>query len=184
MAEHGESSYRRFLHGDKTALEELIRTYSDSLVRFACGYLRDEAAAEDVMEDTFAALYMKAPRLHNDGNLRASLYRTARNKCRDYLRRHREHVPLEDVENVLMGGDAAADYEAKERAKAVNACMRALPEQYREVLHLVYYEGMPLEVAAAVMGRTPKQIYNLHARAKNTLKKLLEKEGITHEDIR
>ena len=184
MADHGESSYRRFLHGDKTALEELIRTYSDALVRFAYGYLRDEAAAEDVMEDTFAAMYMKAPRLQNEGNLNAYLYRAVRNRCMDYLRRHREHVPLEDVEAVLIGGDAAADFEAKEQSKTVNACLQALPVQYREVLHLLYYDGLAPETAAAVMGCSPKQVYNLHARAKSTLKKLLEKEGITHEDIR
>ena len=183
MAEYGESSYRRFLHGDKTALEELIRTYSDALVRFALGYVKDPTIAEDVMEDTFAALYMKAPRLRDEQRLRAYLYRIARNKCMDYLRNHRDDVPLEDVENVLFCCDAEADVEVRERNRQLYLCMQGLPEQYREVLQLMYFDGFDLTRTAKIMGRNPKQVYNLHTRAKNALKKLLQKEGISHEDL-
>jgi len=183
MAEHGESSYRRFLHGDKTALEELVRTYSDALVRFALGYVKDPDVAEDVMEDTFAALYMKAPRLRDEGRLRAYLYRIARNKCMDYLRRHREDIPLEDVENLLSGCDAETDLARKERNRLLYDCIQKLPEQYREVLQLMYFDGFDLVQTGKIMGRNPKQVYNLHTRAKNALRKLLQKEGISYEDL-
>ena len=44
MKEHGVSSYRRFLRGETDALEVLVTTYSDELVRFAFGYVKSEAA--------------------------------------------------------------------------------------------------------------------------------------------
>ena len=59
MKESGEALYRRFLAGDNAALEALVGQYSDALVRFACGYVGDTAAAEDVMADTFAALIVR-----------------------------------------------------------------------------------------------------------------------------
>lgn len=183
MAEHGESSYRRFLHGDKTALEILISTYSDALVRFACSYVKNASVAEDVMEDTFAALYMKAPRLRDEEHLRAYLYRIARNKCLDYLRKHREHVPLSELENVIAGCDTEQDAALRERNLQLYRCLQQLPEQYREILQLMYFDGFDLAEAAKIMKRSRKQAYNLHTRAKHTLKLLLQKEGISHEDL-
>ena len=98
MKEYGESSYRRFLRGDKTALEELVSTYSDELVRFVCTYVKSEAVAEDVVSDVFATLFMKGKRFTDADKLRAFLYKMTRNRAIDYLRRHRKELPLEDVD--------------------------------------------------------------------------------------
>ena len=101
MKEHGVSSYRRFLRGETDALEVLVTTYSDELVRFAFGYVKSEAAAEDVVSDSFATLFMKAKSFSEDDQLRAFLYKIVRNRSVDYLRRHRRELPLEDVEGAL-----------------------------------------------------------------------------------
>ena len=183
MPEFGESSYRRFLQGDKIALEEMIRTYSDSLVRFAYCYVKDASAAEDIMEDTFAALFMKAPRLSDETHLRRYLFKIARNKALDRLRRYRQEVPLCDVENVLSDGDLQGDALQRQRDETVYICLQKLPRQYREVLELIYFEDFSTEEVCRIMGKGTKQIYNLHTRAKIALKELLQKEGISHEDI-
>ena len=183
MGEFGESSYRRFPQGDRSALEELIRTYSDSLVRFAYSYVKSSAAAEDVAEDTFAALFVKGKHFGQEPQLRAWLYKVARSKCIDYLRRHKREIPLADVENVLHCDDAEADVARCMRNETIYVCMQALPEQYREVLQLTYFDGFSLQQTCRIMGKSSKQVYNLHARSKIALKQLLEKEGITHEDI-
>ena len=51
------------------------------------------------------------------------------------------------------------------------------------MLQLLWFHGLSVEQAAQVLGKTVKQIYNLHARGKIALKTLLEKEGITREDL-
>ena len=48
MAEIGVSSYRRFPKGDQTALDQLLISYSDALVRFAYSLVHNAAAAEDI----------------------------------------------------------------------------------------------------------------------------------------
>jgi RNA polymerase sigma-70 factor (ECF subfamily) len=61
--------------------------------------------------------------------------------------------------------------------------MQKLPEDYRVALYLSYFEGFSLGAAGRIMGKTEKQMYNIHARAKIALRKLLEKEGVTCEDL-
>ncbi len=183
MSEFDDSSYRRFLRGDPDALEALIRTYSDPLVRFAYCYVGSSAAAEDVMEDAMADVLVKGKRFADEAHFRAYLYKAVRHRAIDYLRRHRSLVPLEDVENILACGDLERDVMKRQRDETVYACVQALPEQYRQILTLTYFDGFSPEEAGRILSKSPKQVYNLLARAKAALRKNLEKVGISHEDL-
>ena len=66
-----------------------------------------------------------------------------------------------------------------ERSRMLHLCMEELHPAYREALYLVYFEGMRHAEAAAVMRKTEKQIADLVYRGKASLRKALEKEGIT-----
>lgn len=183
MKEYGESSYRRFLRGETDALEVLVTTYSDELVRFAFGYVKSEAAAEDVVSDVFATLFMKAKRFSEEDQLRAFLYKMTRNRAVDYLRRHKRELPLESVEASLSVPGTEGRLLRKERDEALYRCLGQLPRQYREVLELTWFEEFSNEQVASILGKSAKQVYNLRARAKETLRTLLEKEGINREDL-
>lgn len=184
MSDKGFSLYIQYLDGDEGALEALVRRYSDPLIRFAYCYVQSAAEAEDIMEDTVVALILKRKRLTDGDALHGYLYKTARNKAIDCLRRRsRRDVPLEDVENVLTAGDLEADVSRRARNQTVYRCMQALPEQYKEVLHLTYFEGFSPAEVSHILKRSPKQVYNLLSRSKNALRELLTKEGITHEEL-
>lgn len=183
MAEIGASSYRRFLRGDQTALAEFISQYSDALVRFAYSFVRNSSAAEDVAAEAIAILYMKTKKFPDEVHMRAYLYKIARNKALDYLRRHKNEVPLEDVENVLGSGNPETDAIRQERDAAVYRCMQAMPDQYRQVLQLAYFDEFSNLQICSVLGKNSKQVYNLLSRARSALKQELQKEGITHEDL-
>ena len=183
MKEHGVSSYRRFLRGETDALEALVTTYSDELVRFAFSYVKSEAAAEDVVSDAFATLLLKARSFSEDIQLRAFLYKMVRNRAVGHLRRRKRELPLEDVETNLSIPGAEGQLLRKERNEALHRCLAQLPAQYREVLELTWFEEFSNEQVASILGKSAKQVYNLRARAKETLKTLLEQEGITREDL-
>ena len=68
------------------------------------------------------------------------------------------------------------------RNRILHGCMGEMNPDYREVLYLTYFEGMSYEQAAEVMGKTVKQITNLVYRGKESLRKLLEREGITNAE--
>ncbi len=184
MADHGASSYHRFLQGDPKAIEELVCAYSDELVRYAFCYVRNAAAAEDIMEDTFATLIVKRKKFTENAPFKAYLFRIVRNKSIDYLRSNRRReVPLSDLENVLKSENTDREIAERDRNERIYACMQRLPEQYRGALHLVYFDGFTIEETSKIMGKNRKQLYNLLTRARANLKVILEKEGIFYEDV-
>ncbi len=183
MAEIGASSYRRFPQADQTALDQILISYSDALVRFAYSLVHNSYAAEDIAAESIAILLSKTRKFRDEGHMRAYLYKIARYKAMDYLRLYRYFVPLEDVEKVLGSGDPESDAVLSERDETLYRCMQALPEDYRQVLQLSFFDGFSVRDICNIMKKSTKQVYNLLARAKVSLKQLLEKEGITHEDI-
>lgn len=165
------------------SLETIIRTYSDPLVRFACCYVGSASVAEELMEDALTDVLFRDKLFTDEAHFKAYLYKAVRHRCLNYLRLHRKHIPLEDVESVLCAGSLEADTIKKERDLAVYDCLQELPLQYRQVLALTYFDGFSAEEVGIIMSRSRKQVYNLLARAKASLKILLEKVGITYEDL-
>ena len=170
--------YLQYVGGDTDALQQLVVMYSDGLVRFAYSFVASSAVAEDIMEDTFATVIANKRRFSPRATFKTYLYRIARNKCIDYIRFHKKFVPLCDLENVLVFNDVEADVEKREEKRVLYECLQRLPREYRDVLQLSYLEGFDTQEVCSIMRKSTKQVYNLLARAKQSLKILLEKEGI------
>lgn len=168
---------------DNRDLESLLHAHGQSLIRYAYSITNSSAAAEDAMEDAFAALMVKGGSFQTEQQLRAWLYKVTRNKALDYLRRHRRESPLEDVENVLSSETMEDGVLLQERNRRLYLCLQALPLQYRDVLQLSYLENFEPDVVCTILHKTKKQVYNLLARAKVALREKLIEEGFTHEDI-
>ena len=175
--------YCRYLSGDDDALAELVKSCSDGLIRFAYCYVQDATAAEEIMEDAIVAPIMKRKRLDNEAAFRSYLFKIAKNQAIDHLRKWRNTVALEDVQNVLMTEDLETSHSRRARNAQVYVQIQDLPEQYRQVLHLTYFEDFSLAQVSKIMGKSMKQVYNLHARAKEALKQRLIKEGLTYEEL-
>ncbi len=176
-----EMLYRNFLSGDDDGLQILMERYGNSLTLYIDGYLHDIHEAEDLMIEAFAYFVAKKPHIR-DGGFRAYLYKSARHlalRCLQKKRRQRifsfEELEQEPESEVLIETLVQTD----ERSRMLHLCMEELHPAYREALYLVYFEGMRHAEAAAVMRKTEKQIADLVYRGKASLRKALEKEGIT-----
>ena len=183
MAEYGECSYRRFLRGDKAALEELITVFSDPLVRYAYSFVGNAAAAEDIMENAFAIYLVKKIEFGSKEQLRCWLYKTVRSRSIDYLRRHRRQVSLEELETIVHTPCPSEELIRKERNATLYRNLQNLRRAYRDVLLLHYIEDLSIQQICTILGKSSKQVYNLLARAKAALKEALVKEGMTYEDL-
>lgn len=168
---------------ESATLENVIRTYSDPLVRFACSFVGNASTAEELMEDALADVLLRDKKFEDEAHFRAYLYKSVRHRCLNYLRFHRKLIPLEDVEGVLFCGDLETDAIQMERDRTVYTCLQELPLQYRQVLMLMYFEDFSVEEISTILSRSKKQVYNLLARAKASMKISLEKVGITYEDL-
>lgn len=175
--DNGASSYNRFLNGDNTALDELVALYSDALVGFALCMVGDADVAEDIAADTFACLVVKRKKFSEDASFKAYLFKIARNRCMDYLRKAARQSDSFDLE-LLIGGNTETDVLMRERDRLLYWALAVLPKQYRDVLHLTYFEGFSIDEIRKIMKKSTKQVYNLLSRAKSSLKKILIEEGI------
>lgn len=174
----GTELYLQYVNGNESALQQLVEMYSDGLVRFAYCFVASSNVAEDIMEDTFAAIVAVKRRFSPRATFKTYLYKIARNKCVDHIRFHKKFVPLCDVENVLVFADVEADVEKRERQRILYKCLQKLPREYRDVLQLTYLEGFKTDEVCTIMRKNTKQVYNLLSRAKQSLKILLEKEEL------
>ena len=177
-----EASYRRYLDGDETGLNELMETYGSPLTLYINGYLHDIHESEDLMIDVFSYLFIKKPRIR-DGGLKAYLYQSARHMALRHRSRRRPCFSLDDLDGELESETLIEEVvKTKERNDILHFCMKQLNPDYREALYLTYFEGMSYLQTAEIMGKNVKQITNMVYRGKQSLRGLLKKEGILHAE--
>ena len=177
-----ESLYHQYLSGDDAGLEALMRKYGDPLTLYIDGYLNDVHEAEELMLDVFAYLFTKKPKIR-DGGFKAYLYKAARHMA---LRRKSRRKPLFSLDELTDEPDGQLLVEelirTEDRNRILHFCMDGLNPDYREVLYLTYFEDMSYAQAAEVTEKTVKQITNMVYRGKESLRRLLEREGITNAE--
>ena len=171
--------YRRYLKGDADALGELIKLYRERLIFFAMEFLSSPDDAEEVAAECFAELALHPLRYRFGSSVKTYLFAIARNKSLTLCRKQARHrlVPLETAANIT--GDASPEdiFLREESVRQLHCALNGLREEYRTVLHLLYFEALSYEQAAKVMKKSRKQIDNLAYRAKQALKARLKKEG-------
>ena len=174
--------YRRYLGGDEDSLSALMERHGDKLTLYLDGCLHDLHESEDLMIEVFAYLIAKQPRIR-DGGFKAYLYKAARHMALRHKSKRRLMFSLDaltdEPDAQLLAEEVIG---TAERNRILHGCMGEMNPDYREVLYLTYFEGMSYEQAAEVMGKTVKQITNLVYRGKESLRKLLEREGITNAE--
>ena len=177
-----ESYYRQYLDGDDGGLDALMKKYGDPLTLYIDGYLHDIHEAEELMLDVFAYLFTKKPKIR-DGGFKAYLYKAARHMALRRKSRRRFLLSLDELEDQPDGRLLVEEViRTEERNRVLHLCMDEMNPDYREVLYLIYFEDMSYAQAAEVTGKTVKQITNLVYRGKESLRKLLEREGITNAE--
>lgn len=180
--ENGDCSYRRFLDGDRSAFDEIMREHFDHVVLFIDRILHDTQLAEDTAIDVFAYLAFKKG-YDGRSSMRTYLLTVARSRALNAIKKRNAHptASYEDLsEDESDREEMTERLFADERRKIVGSAMAKLPEEMRTVLHLVYFEELSYAEAAKVMRKNAKQIDNLLCRAKNALRKELGEEGRTY----
>ena len=176
--DNGASSYRRFLDGDESAFGELYELYQDSLIFFLYRYVRNYTVAEDLAADSFAVL-IAYPRKYNFSvSLKTYLFTIGRNFALNWLKHNRKFrvVAVDEAEEIADVEALEESVIADERKRRISEALDRLNDDYRTVIHLIFFENMSYEEAGLIMKKSKKQIDNLIYRAKNALRADLGKE--------
>ncbi|NLC83917.1 MAG: RNA polymerase sigma factor [Ruminococcaceae bacterium] len=173
----GARCYHRFLEGDEGALEEIVGLYNRKLILFINNLTNNLSEAEDLAAEAFLDLILKKPHFRQESSFKTYLFSIGRNKALDFLKKQSRHtsVTLDDVQladqNLLLD-----ELEWGEQQKALLRALDELHPDYRDVLHLLYFEEMSYREAAAVLRKSEKQINNLAYRAKNAMRTAMQQE--------
>lgn len=175
---NGESSYRRFLNGEESAFDEIMRQYRDSLTFFINRFVNDYDAAEDIAIDVFMYITIHPHRYSFKVSLKTYLFMLGRSRALDYLRKkkRRQEIPLAENDEWLHY-DFQSLVEKKEKGRILSEAIEKLPQDMKTAIHLVYFEELTYKEAAKVMKKNVKQVDNLIYRGKKELSDLLGKEG-------
>lgn len=178
--DEGASCYRKYLDGDKSAFDNIINLYHDSLIYFIYGILHNTADAEDVAADVFADLIINKNRYGFRCSLKTYIFSVARHKAIDRFRREK-HIYDGDfelaTENIADAEHLEETVISGERSKLVRDAIKELSADYAEVLTLSYIHGLTGDEICNVTGKSKKQIANLTYRGKEALKNILTRKG-------
>ncbi len=151
--------------------ESIVEEYQGRVFRLACSILRDEAAAEDAAQEVFIKVWKSLPKFRGQSSLGTWIYAISRNTCLTRLKRERirDTLPLEEAKIAsLQSQENHAD-----DGRDIRALVERLPEKYRQVLVMFYFEERSYEQVAEALALPMGTVKTYLHRAKKELASLL-----------
>lgn len=141
----------RVAAGDMAAMRALYMAHAAAVQRFVRTRLRDEFAVADIVQDTMLSVWRGAAGFEQRCTIRAWILSLARNKMIDHLRKQTRQASAEPDESIPSEDpDAEAVVVAAEDARRVRACVDALSDRQRAVVHLAFFEDLSYPEIAAI----------------------------------
>ncbi|HBZ03043.1 MAG TPA: RNA polymerase subunit sigma-24 [Lachnospiraceae bacterium] len=169
--------------GFSVNVDEVVRKYADMVYRLAVANTNVSQDAEDVFQEVFIRLVRYKDRIEDEDHLKAWLIRVTINEARrletsGWKKNVSLDVPDEVQDEVADENDGEASpeeqYLADEKKQSVLGKVRELPQKYREVIHLFYYEEMKITEIADILETNEATVKTRLRRAKDILGKTLK----------
>lgn len=143
----------RYRDGDVAAFEILYRRHKDPLFRYLLRLCRQRAAAEDVFQEVWGKIIKSRDNYRPTAKFTTFLYHVAHNCFIDYIRRNKRHGNTADIEpdSHPDGGDCPEMLVEKSLARRrLDAALRSLPDEQRDVFLLYEEAGLGLDEIATI----------------------------------
>lgn len=179
---------RQTLEGDEDAFGALVERYSAPLFNFICRFLNDSDMASDVLQHVFTQCYLSLPTLRTGEPLKPWLFRVARNRCLDELRRKRgipfsefqtssdadELSPLEIIPDTNPLPEDVA--ELHDLQAILQRAIATLPPKFRDVVLLRYTAQLSFAEIAATLHMPEATAKTYFQRSKPQLRAILSEQ--------
>jgi RNA polymerase sigma-70 factor (ECF subfamily) len=186
VSQNGENKLiEKLQSGDGAAMAEFYNLYRNRLYSVILDQVdRDEAIAEDLVQEVFLAALSSLDKFRGDSQLYTWLRSIALHKINDFYR-HQARQPksresstdCNDLELEQTRANEPATHtvmEDEEVRQSVHQALADLPQDYQEVLVLKYLRDMPVLAISQIMGRSPKSVEGLLSRARKAMRENLE----------
>ena len=144
-----------------------IERYSDTVQRLCMVHLKNDADTEDIFQTVFLKYVLSSVSFENDEHEKAWFIRVTINACKDLLKSFfRSHTV--SLDNVMeQSAELPPDY------RDVWEAVFSLPQKYRDVVYLHYFEDYTAPQISRILGKNVNTIYTLLTRSKQMLKEKL-----------
>ena len=174
-------------NGDETAFKFLVDTYQDRVFNTAIGIVQNAEDAEDVAQEVFIQVYKSIHGFKGESKLSTWLYRIATTRALDLLRTRKSkkrfgfvqrlfgegNEPLHEIPDFNHPGIAL---DQKENAAKLFKAIGQLPDNQKTAFTLHKLEDLSYQEISEVMKTSVPAVESLMHRAKQNLRKILEKE--------
>lgn len=152
-------------------VNKAIEQYSDTVRRICTIYLKNHADTEDIFQTVFLKYVLSSVAFESVEHEKAWLIRVTVNACKDLLKSffRRRTVSLDAV----MEQPAEIPQDHREVLEAV----LSLPQKYRDVVYLHYFEDYTAPQISRVLGKNVNTVYTLLTRSKQMLREKLGGDG-------
>ena len=181
--------------GTTDTVQHVINTYSDMVYRLAYAMVKNQSDAEDIYQEVFLRYIRREPVFHSPEHARAWMLRVTANCCKNHWTSPWADGRMESLERQDVNGDSynmlekagayMSGYDPARQAQEhwqreqLRSRVKELPEQYRLVIHLYYYEELSTEEIARLLHRRASTVRTQLVRARQQLKVILENCGYT-----
>ncbi len=178
------------LKGDQAAFGELVNRYQAAVYNMAYRMLGDPTEAEDAAQEVFVRAWNQLHTFQLDRRFSTWLLSIASHYSIDLLRRRKPQAPLDDVALYVQSDDPEPEEIAlkSEQSDMVRQLLNTLPDKYRSVTVLRYYNDLSYDEIARVTGLTESAVKTQLHRARRMLaEQILGKGGTPHgvpDDLR
>lgn len=152
-------------------IERAVELYADTVKRLCAVHLKNQADTEDIFQTVFLKCALCTAVFQNEEHEKAWFIRVTINACKDLLKSffRKNTVPLDGI-------PIEEEKDIVEKNDVLNAVL-SLPQNYREVVYLHYYEGYTAKQIGEILKKRENTVYTLLNRAKGLLKDRLGGES-------
>ena len=145
--------------------DRIVDTYSDMVYKLAYAQVRNKNDADDIYQEVFLRYVRKKPAFESTENEKAWFIRVTVNCCKNFWNTpfRKRTQSLED--NIVF---------QSEEESYLKPLVDQLPEAYRAVVHLFYYEDMAVSEISKVLGRKEATVRVQLMRSRKLLRDILE----------
>lgn len=174
MAEPGRDLQRRFVDGDASAFEALFREFSPEVYRWIVRIVRDPAAAEDALVETFWRAHRGRARFDPSRSFGAWMRRIATHAAFDQLKQARREGRMESADDRLPASPASDP----DVSRIVSTALASLPPKLQIVAMLALVEEQPYAEIADALGVPIGTVKSRVFRATRALREELIRAGV------
>ncbi|MER2128582.1 sigma-70 family RNA polymerase sigma factor [Solibacillus sp.] len=153
-------------------LKEVMNAYGEYCIRVAYLYVKDWAAAEEIVQDVFLAYYKQHHQFAGRSSLKTYLVKITVHKSHDYLRSWKRKVGLFMPSKAGTPSVEAIKIQQEQQTELLAALLQ-LPIKYREVLLLHYYDDYKIREIADILQVSESTVKTRLVRGRDKLKTLL-----------